>query len=70
MSQYKFIVDGEWRHDEQQAHMADSHGHVNNWLLVTKGLYHIIPPTPDLVTVGATMDVDHDMEHHVVRTLP
>jgi len=63
--QYKFIVDGEWRHDEQQAHMADTHGHVNNWLLITRQPHHILPPTPDLGTPGVTMDVDHEMVHHV-----
>jgi 5'-AMP-activated protein kinase regulatory gamma subunit len=65
MVQYKFIVDGEWRHDEQQAHMVDTNGNVNNWLLVTKQPHHILPPTSDPVTLGATMDVDHDMLHHI-----
>eukprot|EP00897_Mesotaenium_endlicherianum_P000804 jgi/Mesen1/10724/ME000090S10182 len=32
--QYKFIVDGEWRHDERQSQMPDPLGNVNNWLLV------------------------------------
>ncbi len=66
--QYKFIVDGEWRHDEQQAHMVDTNGHVNNWLLVTKQPHHILPPNSDAIVLGATMDVDHDMLHHVVST--
>ena len=34
--QYKFIVDGEWRHDESQAYMPDPLGNVNNWLFVRK----------------------------------
>ncbi|KAG0622282.1 hypothetical protein M758_3G086600 [Ceratodon purpureus] len=63
--QYKFIVDGEWRHDEQQAHMADSHGHVNNWLLITRQHHHIPPPTTDMASSGVTMDVDHEMVHQV-----
>lgn len=66
--QYKFIVDGEWRHDEQQAHMADSHGHVNNWVLITRQHHHIHPPAPDMVTSGITMDVDQEMVHQVVST--
>ncbi|CAM6040437.1 unnamed protein product [Sphagnum compactum] len=66
--QYKFIVDGEWRHDEQQAHMVDTNGHVNNWLLVTKQPHHILPPNSDAIALGATMDVDHDMLHHVVKS--
>ena len=32
--QYKFIVDGEWRHDETQPFMPDPLGNVNNWLFV------------------------------------
>lgn len=34
--QYKFIVDGEWRHDETQPFMPDPLGNVNNWLFVRK----------------------------------
>ncbi|CAL5223035.1 g5490 [Coccomyxa viridis] len=34
--QYKFIVDGEWRHDEMQPFMPDPLGNVNNWLFVRK----------------------------------
>lgn len=34
--QYKFVVDGEWRHDEAQALMPDPLGNVNNWLFVKK----------------------------------
>lgn len=66
--QYKFIVDGEWRHDEQQAHMAESNGQVNNWLLITKPQHPILPPAPDMGTPGVTMDVDHDMLHQPVST--
>eukprot|EP00884_Botryococcus_braunii_P017733 jgi/Botrbrau1/4643/Bobra.33_2s0014.1 len=34
--QYKFIVDGEWRHDESQPFMPDPLGNVNNWLFVRR----------------------------------
>jgi 5'-AMP-activated protein kinase, regulatory gamma subunit len=34
--QYKFIVDGEWRHDENLAFIQDPLGNVNNWLFVKK----------------------------------
>jgi hypothetical protein len=50
--------------------MADSHGHVNNWLLITRQHHHILPPTPDMATSGVTMDVDHEMVHQVVSTPP
>ncbi len=29
--QYKFIVDGKWRHDETAPFMPDPLGNVNNW---------------------------------------
>ena len=32
--QYKFIVDGEWRHDENQAFIQDPLGNVNNWYAI------------------------------------
>lgn len=38
--QYKFIVDGEWRHDEMQPFMPDPLGNVNNWLFVRKPELH------------------------------
>ncbi len=34
--QYKFIVDGDWRHDESQPYMPDPLGNVNNWLFVRR----------------------------------
>lgn len=34
--QYKFIVDGTWRHDESQPYMPDPLGNVNNWLFVRR----------------------------------
>lgn len=34
--QYKFIVDGTWRHDETQPYMPDPLGNVNNWLFVRR----------------------------------
>ncbi|KAG2491725.1 hypothetical protein HYH03_009888 [Edaphochlamys debaryana] len=39
--QYKFIVDGRWRHDETAPFMPDPLGNVNNWLFVRR-----IDPTP------------------------
>ncbi|KAL6758729.1 hypothetical protein V8C86DRAFT_2589662 [Haematococcus lacustris] len=34
--QYKFIVDGKWRHDESAPFMPDPLGNVNNWLFVRR----------------------------------
>lgn len=44
--QYKFIVDGEWRHDETQPFMPDPLGNVNNWLFVQRR--RVDPPAPCL----------------------
>ncbi|GJP46218.1 hypothetical protein CLOM_g5526, partial [Closterium sp. NIES-68] len=43
--QYKFIVDGEWRHDESQPFMPDPLGNVNNWLLVRDSDPNAHPPS-------------------------
>eukprot|EP00197_Chlamydomonas_leiostraca_P002761 CAMPEP_0202856964 /NCGR_PEP_ID=MMETSP1391-20130828/74_1 /ASSEMBLY_ACC=CAM_ASM_000867 /TAXON_ID=1034604 /ORGANISM="Chlamydomonas leiostraca, Strain SAG 11-49" /LENGTH=551 /DNA_ID=CAMNT_0049535697 /DNA_START=328 /DNA_END=1983 /DNA_ORIENTATION=+ len=42
--QYKFIVDGKWRHDETAPFMPDPLGNVNNWLFVRR-----IDPSPSAV---------------------
>lgn len=34
--QYKFIVDGVWRHDEKSPAVPDPMGNVNNWVFVRK----------------------------------
>ena len=34
--QYKFIVDGAWRHDDSAPFMPDPLGNVNNWLFVRR----------------------------------
>jgi hypothetical protein len=39
--QYKFIVDGKWRHDETAPFMPDPLGNVNNWLFVRR-----VEPSP------------------------
>ncbi|KAL2613022.1 hypothetical protein R1flu_024714 [Riccia fluitans] len=57
--QYKFIVDGEWRHDDQQSVMSDALGNVNNWILVKEP--EPLPGVEGLGQLGASMDVDHDM---------
>ncbi len=43
--QYKFIVDGEWRHDETQPYMPDPLGNVNNWLFVRRADSTTTPST-------------------------
>jgi len=34
---YKFIVDGSWRYDHQRPIAADSHGNINNLIIVGEG---------------------------------
>ena len=43
--QYKFIVDGQWRHDENQAFIQDPLGNVNNWLYMKPAGGSTPPPT-------------------------
>ena len=60
--QYKFIVDGEWRHDEAQPFMPDPIGNVNNWLFVRKPesqeerISHLPGDTPHDISNTAPID--------------
>lgn len=56
--QYKFNVDGEWRHDEQQPFVSGSYGVVNTVLLAreTDMVHSIIADAPS--GVSNTMEVD------------
>ncbi|GBG76312.1 hypothetical protein CBR_g22060 [Chara braunii] len=45
--QYKFIVDDEWRHDDDQQLMPDPLGHLNNWKFVKEDLSEeVLLPLP------------------------
>ncbi|KAL2970549.1 hypothetical protein AAZX31_15G146700 [Glycine max] len=56
--QYKFFVDGEWRHDEHQPYVPGDYGIVNTVFLATDPNY--IPVLPPDVASGNSMDVDND----------
>ena len=56
--QYKFIVDGEWRHDERQPFVSSNFGIVNTILLARESDY-ILP--------GSNMDVDNEAFQNLVR---
>lgn len=64
--QYKFIVDGEWRHDDAQHSIRDPLGNVNNLLLVKEPEPLPVDPqqaqhvqqVPDQQGGGVRMDVD------------
>ncbi|KAE9458991.1 hypothetical protein C3L33_09096, partial [Rhododendron williamsianum] len=62
--QFKFFVDGEWRHDERQPFETGNYGVVNTVYLATEndeipGIYN--PETPG----GCNMEVDNDMFHRL-----
>ncbi|KAJ7955063.1 Sucrose nonfermenting 4-like protein [Quillaja saponaria] len=63
--QYKFFVDGEWRHDEHQPYVPGEYGVVNTIFLAGDPNY--IPAlSPDLAS-GSNMDVDNETFRRVVR---
>ncbi|XP_061348445.1 sucrose nonfermenting 4-like protein isoform X1 [Gastrolobium bilobum] len=62
--QYKFNVDGEWRHDEQQPFVSGNYGVVNTIYLVREP--DILPPILSAETPGRSrMEVDNDVFGHV-----
>ncbi|KAF7837846.1 sucrose nonfermenting 4-like protein isoform X1 [Senna tora] len=56
--QYKFFVDGEWRHDDRQPYVPGEYGIVNTVLLATDPNFMPVV-TPD-ITSGSNMDVDNE----------
>jgi hypothetical protein len=64
--QYKFCVDGEWRHDESQSFVRGDYGLVNTVFLARQP--DMIPSTFSPQTPGrSNMDVDFDVNMPVVR---
>lgn len=63
--QYKFIVDGEWRHDETQPYMPDPLGNVNNWLFVRRP---DSTPTPNAYVATTARWVVYHVPHCVPCT--
>ncbi|KAK6146165.1 hypothetical protein DH2020_020034 [Rehmannia glutinosa] len=67
--QYKFVVDGEWRHDEHQPFISSNIGTVNTILLTRESDYvtpMLSPQMPPSVP-GSSMDVDNEAFQRVVR---
>lgn len=62
--QYKFFVDGQWRHDEHQRSVSGNYGVVNT-VFVPRELY-MDPPVFDLETSGSNMELD-DVFSRTVR---
>ncbi|KAL1803790.1 hypothetical protein ACET3Z_032437 [Daucus carota] len=64
--QYKFIVDGEWRHDEHQAFVNGNFGTVNTILVSRESNYIATNQSPH-IPYGSSMEVDNDTFQRVVR---
>lgn len=64
--QFKFFVDGEWRHDEHQPFVTGNYGVVNTVFLARD--HDVIPPIFNPDTPG-NMEVDNDMFPRLVRTV-
>ncbi|XP_052190152.1 sucrose nonfermenting 4-like protein [Diospyros lotus] len=64
--QYKFIVDGEWRHDEQQPFVSGNYGPVNIVVLTRESDYGPAILTPQ-IPAGSNMDVDNEAFQRLVR---
>uniref|UniRef100_M1APZ6 AMP-activated protein kinase, gamma regulatory subunit n=1 Tax=Solanum tuberosum TaxID=4113 RepID=M1APZ6_SOLTU len=64
--QYKFIVDGEWRHDENQPFVSGSLGTVNTVLLARESDY--LPAVLSAqIPPSSNMDVDNQAFQRLVR---
>ncbi|KDO75154.1 hypothetical protein CISIN_1g010368mg [Citrus sinensis] len=63
--QYKFCVDGEWRHDEHQPFISSEYGIVNTVLLATEPnfMHGINQGMPS----GSNMDVDNEAFQRLVQ---
>ncbi|XP_078440596.1 sucrose nonfermenting 4-like protein [Wolffia australiana] len=59
--QYKFFVDGEWRHDERQAFVTGKYGTVNTVLISKKPDSSATVPSVDTPTNRMNVDVDEHM---------
>ncbi|GFQ03979.1 sucrose nonfermenting 4-like protein [Phtheirospermum japonicum] len=67
--QYKFVVDGDWRHDEHQPFISSNIGTVNTILLTRESDYvtsMISPQMPPSVP-GSSMDVDNEAFQRMIR---
>ncbi|KAL8121594.1 sucrose nonfermenting 4-like protein [Apium graveolens] len=64
--QYKFIVDGEWRHDERQPCASSNYGTVNTVMLSRDSGYNSAILSPQ-VPSGSSMDVDNAVFQRVIR---
>lgn len=66
--QYKFVVDGEWRHDVHQPFVSSNIGTVNTILLTRESDYltPMLSPQVPPSGHGSSMDVDNEAFQRVV----
>lgn len=64
--QYKFFVDGEWKHDEHQPYQSGEYGVVNTMLLATDPNFLPGNVSPG-ISSGTNMDVDNEAFRRLVR---
>lgn len=64
--QYKFLVDGVWRLDDQQPFVTDEHGIANNIILVREP--ELVPSIlrSEASSSNSSMDVDNGIFRHLV----
>ncbi|XP_073307886.1 sucrose nonfermenting 4-like protein [Primulina huaijiensis] len=67
--QYKFVVDGEWRHEEQRPFVSSNIGTVNTVLLARESDFLPAMISPRIPPSGpsSSMDVDNETFQRVVR---
>ncbi|KAL7123846.1 hypothetical protein ABFS83_14G009900 [Erythranthe nasuta] len=66
--QFKFVVDGEWRHDEHQPFISSNIGIVNTILLTRESDFPTPILNPQMLTSGpGNMDVDNETFQRVVK---
>ncbi|XP_073275212.1 sucrose nonfermenting 4-like protein isoform X5 [Primulina huaijiensis] len=68
--QYKFVVDGEWRHDEHQPFISSNIGTVNTILLNRDSDFHSALLSPQMPHSGhvSSMDVDNKALQHMIHS--
>lgn len=65
MHQYKFFVDGEWRHDEHEPSVSGSYGIVNVVFVSREPDSLTAPLSPGTPGSGINMEVDHEIFQHM-----
>ncbi|XP_042472008.1 sucrose nonfermenting 4-like protein isoform X1 [Zingiber officinale] len=68
LHQYKFYVDGEWRHDERQPFLSGNYGVVNTICILSEANPLAALPSPGTPNNRMGMDVDNETFHHAAAS--